>query len=160
MATYSTNLKLTLIATGDESGTWGTTTNTNLGTLLEQAITGVVDITMADANYTLTVANGATDESRNANIKITSFVTLTTSQQNTMWVATAAATPIQTGYASANVYILYIMHGSVSIGTGGTFIPQSTMTTAQGSYITQIGSYIRLREVGQAGSNSSSGTWA
>ena len=40
MATYSTNLALTLIGTGEQSGTWGTTTNTNLGTLLEQAISG------------------------------------------------------------------------------------------------------------------------
>ena len=39
-STYSTNLKLELMGTGDQSGTWGSTTNTNLGTLLEQAIAG------------------------------------------------------------------------------------------------------------------------
>jgi hypothetical protein len=37
-STYSTNLALELIGTGEQSGTWGTTTNNNLGTLLEQAI--------------------------------------------------------------------------------------------------------------------------
>jgi hypothetical protein len=65
-STYSTSLKLELIGDGEQSGIWGQTTNTNLGTLLEQAITGVVDITMANANYTLTNFNGVSDESRNA----------------------------------------------------------------------------------------------
>lgn len=65
-STYSTSLKLELIGNGDQSGTWGTTTNTNLGTLLEQAITGVQAITMVNADYTLTDFNGASDEARNA----------------------------------------------------------------------------------------------
>jgi len=65
-STFSPSLKLELIGDGDQSGIWGQTTNTNLGTLLEQAITGVVNITMVDANYTLTSFNGVADESRNA----------------------------------------------------------------------------------------------
>lgn len=65
-STYSPSLKLELIASGEQSGIWGATTNTNLGTLLEQAITGVVTITMLDANYTLTSFNGISDEARNA----------------------------------------------------------------------------------------------
>jgi len=64
--TYSTSLKLSLIGDGDQSGIWGQTTNTNLGTLLEQAITGVQSIVMSDANYTLSNLNGASDEARNA----------------------------------------------------------------------------------------------
>jgi hypothetical protein len=65
-STYSTSLKLTLIGDGDQAGIWGQTTNTNLGTLIEQAIAGVVSINMADANYILTDFNGVTDEARNA----------------------------------------------------------------------------------------------
>jgi hypothetical protein len=65
-STFSPSLKLELIGNGDQSGTWGTTTNTNLGTLLEQAITGVQAITMVNANVTLTNLNGASDEARNA----------------------------------------------------------------------------------------------
>jgi microcystin-dependent protein len=65
-STYSTSLKLELIGNGDQSGTWGTTTNNNLGTLLEQAITGVQNITMVNTDYTLTNFNGAADEARNA----------------------------------------------------------------------------------------------
>ena len=71
MTTYSTSLKLTLIGDGEETGTWGSTTNTNLGTLLEQAIVGQTTITMANADYTLTNLNGITDEARNAVIIVT-----------------------------------------------------------------------------------------
>ena len=71
MATYSTSLKLTLLANGEGAGTWGQTTNTNLGTLLEQAITGVQSIVMTDANVTLTNLNGASDQSRNAVLVVT-----------------------------------------------------------------------------------------
>lgn len=65
-STYSPSLKLQLIGTGEQAGTWGTTTNYNLGTLLEQAITGVITIPMGDATYTLTNYNGLSDEARNA----------------------------------------------------------------------------------------------
>lgn len=71
MATYSQSLKLTLLANGEGAGTWGQTTNTNLGTLLEQAITGVQSIVMVDANYTLSNLNGASDEARNAILVVT-----------------------------------------------------------------------------------------
>lgn len=70
-STYSSSLKLTLIGDGDQSGIWGQTTNTNLGTLLEQAITGVQSIVMSDANYTLTSFNGVSDEARNAVLVVT-----------------------------------------------------------------------------------------
>jgi hypothetical protein len=70
-STYSPSLKITLPGDGDQAGLWGQTTNTNLGTLVEQAITGVVSITMSDANYTLTSFNGITDEARNAVLVVT-----------------------------------------------------------------------------------------
>ena len=65
-STYSSTLRIELIGDGDQSGIWGQTTNNNLGTLLEQAITGVITITMTDTNYTLTNYNGVADEARNA----------------------------------------------------------------------------------------------
>lgn len=70
-STYSPSLKITLIGDGDQAGIWGQTTNTNLGTLIEQAITGVVTIVMSDADYTLTNFNGVSDESRNAVLVVT-----------------------------------------------------------------------------------------
>jgi hypothetical protein len=65
-STYSPSLKITLMGDGDQSGLWGQTTNTNLGTLIEQAITGVTSIVMSDANYTLTNFDGVSNEARNA----------------------------------------------------------------------------------------------
>lgn len=66
MSTYSTTLRLELIGAGQQDGTWGDTTNSNLGDLIEAAITNAVDITFANATYTLTAFNGLPDESRNA----------------------------------------------------------------------------------------------
>lgn len=76
-STYSTDLRLELIADGEQTGTWGQTTNRNLGTLLEQAICGVVNVAMTDANYTLTTANGVSDEARNMVITMTGALTAT-----------------------------------------------------------------------------------
>lgn len=66
MSTYSTTLRLELIGAGQQDGTWGDTTNSNLGDLIEAAITNAVDITFANTTYTLTAFNGLPDESRNA----------------------------------------------------------------------------------------------
>jgi hypothetical protein len=75
MSTYSTNLKLELITTGTQAGTWGDTTNTNLGTLLEQAISGVVTQAMADADQTITIPDGASGVARNMFIECTGALT-------------------------------------------------------------------------------------
>jgi hypothetical protein len=72
MATYSTNLALTLLTTGEGAGTWGNTTNTNLGTLLEQAISGYVTQGVSTGtDTTLTIPNGATGVARNMYIELT-----------------------------------------------------------------------------------------
>ena len=63
-STYSTSLRIELIGAGEQVGTWNSTTNNNLGTLIEQSIAGVQPITMLDANYTLTNYNGVSDEAR------------------------------------------------------------------------------------------------
>jgi hypothetical protein len=65
-STYSPLLRLELIGNGEQAGTWGTTTNNNLGALLDQAIAGVQSITLTGGDYTLTDFNGLPDESRNA----------------------------------------------------------------------------------------------
>ena len=70
-STYSTSLGLELIGQGEQSGTWGITTNNNFGTLVEQAITGVQTISMSNATYTLSFYQGASDEARNAVLVVT-----------------------------------------------------------------------------------------
>lgn len=62
-STYSPDLKIQLIATGEQSGVWGNSTNVNWN-LIEQAVAGVTQITMTNANYTLTSLNGVPDEAR------------------------------------------------------------------------------------------------
>jgi hypothetical protein len=57
MASTFSSLKFELIGTGEQDGTWGDTTNTNLGTAIEQAITGSGDITFASSDVTLTLSN-------------------------------------------------------------------------------------------------------
>ena len=57
MASTFSSLKFELIGTGEQDGTWGDTTNTNLGTAIEQAITGSGDVTFTSADVTLTLSN-------------------------------------------------------------------------------------------------------
>ncbi len=71
-STYSPNLALELIGTGDQAGAWGSTTNTNLGTLIEQAISGyVTQAVVAGTDTTITIPNGATGVARNMFIELT-----------------------------------------------------------------------------------------
>jgi hypothetical protein len=73
MATsYSTNLALTLQGTNDNPGTWGDITNTNLGTLLEQAISGYeVQSLTSGTTLTLTIPNGSSGVARNMYLEFT-----------------------------------------------------------------------------------------
>jgi len=81
MSSYSTNLKLELITTGTQAGTWGNTTNTNLGTLIEQAISGYSTTAMVtNADTTITIPDGAAGEARNMYLEIPSTLTLTASR--------------------------------------------------------------------------------
>ena len=57
MASTYSDLKIELIGTGDQAGSWGNTTNTNLGTALQEAITGSADVAFSSADVTLTLTN-------------------------------------------------------------------------------------------------------
>jgi len=72
MASTYSPLKIELIGTGDQSGTWGATTNTNLGTALEEAITGSADVTFSSGNVTLTLTDvNTTQTARNLRLNLT-----------------------------------------------------------------------------------------
>lgn len=75
-SSYSSNLRFELIGTGEQAGTWGTTTNTNVGTLIEAAIAGAVSVSVTSANQALTAASGSADQSRAAMIRLTTTTTL------------------------------------------------------------------------------------
>ena len=70
-STYSA-LKIELIGTGEQAGTWGTTTNLNLGTALEEAITGSADVSFSSSDVTLTLTDtNAAQTGRNLRLNLT-----------------------------------------------------------------------------------------
>jgi hypothetical protein len=72
MASTYSSLKIELIGTGEQAGTWGVTTNTNLGTALEQAITGSVDVSFSSSDVTLTLTDtNAAQDARNLRLVCT-----------------------------------------------------------------------------------------
>jgi hypothetical protein len=70
-SSFSPSLRLELIAPGEQAGTWGTTTNTNLGTLLESSVAGFQTVSVIAADQALTIADGAADQSRSAMLRLT-----------------------------------------------------------------------------------------
>lgn len=79
MSSSYSALKIELIGTGDQTGTWGTTTNTNLGTALEEAVVGRATANFtSDADLTISLTNtNATQVARNYVLNVTSGVSLT-----------------------------------------------------------------------------------
>lgn len=72
MASTYSNIKIQLMATGENSTTWGDVTNINLGTAIEEAIVGSADVTFASANVTLTLSNtNASQAARNVRLRCT-----------------------------------------------------------------------------------------
>jgi hypothetical protein len=75
MSTFSPNLRLENISTGTQAGAWGNTTNTNICSLLEGAVSGYTTVSVTTANQALTALYGAVDESRNAMLRLTTTTT-------------------------------------------------------------------------------------
>jgi hypothetical protein len=84
MATYVNNLRLTELATGEGSGTWGTTTNTSLELIGEALGYNTQNCFSSDADATTTVADGASDPARSFYFKVTSSATLTATRTLTI----------------------------------------------------------------------------
>lgn len=72
MASTYSNLKIQLMATGENATTWGDITNTNLGTAIEEAIANSADVTFASGDVTLTLTNtNNTQTARNMRLNLT-----------------------------------------------------------------------------------------
>ena len=84
MATYVNDLRLKEIATGDEAGTWGTSTNTNLELIAEAFSYGTEASFGSDADATTTIADGSTDPVRSLYLKVTSGASLTATRTLTI----------------------------------------------------------------------------
>jgi len=126
MSTYSSSLRIELITTGDQAGTWGNTTNTNLGTLVESAIAGYVSVSITSANQALTALNGAADQSRNMTIALT-----TTTSANFAVYAPPAEKTYVIYNASAYVATIYnsTVIGNTTAAGAGVAIPAGKVMT-------------------------------
>lgn len=155
-STYSSALAVTLMANGEESATWGTITNTNIGTLLEQAIVGYGSVPIADTNTTITMTQGASAAARCAVLNVTGALTanrnlvvptITKSyviQNNTtggfsVVVKTSAGSGItvpagQTRLVYANgTNVVEGINSTGNLAVNGTLIPTGAVTIASGT---------------------------
>ena len=74
-STFSTDLALELVTTGEKAGLWGTITNTNLQ-VLQQSTSGVIDVAMTSgSDVTLALSDGATSNGKNIYLKLTGTMT-------------------------------------------------------------------------------------
>ena len=152
MSTYSTNLKVQLIGTGEENGTWGDVTNNAFNNVFEQAIVGYGTVNFSsDANTTLSLANGNTSQTaRNLYLNVTSSVSLSTTRDVIIPSITAGSTPIQKLYIVKNATT-----GSQSIriigatGTGITIPNGSTvMVYSNGTNVVDVMTYFSSLTLG------------
>ena len=128
MAEYTNDLRLKEIATGDESGTWGTSTNTNLELIGEGLSFTTKDCFASNADQTETVADGSTDPLRGMYVKVTSSATLSATRVLTILPNTVSRLQfIENGTTTETI--------SVTMGAAGTnktftFTPATTAFSA------------------------------
>jgi hypothetical protein len=126
MSTYSPSLRIELITTGDQAGTWGNTTNTNLGSLIESSICGYTSVSVVSANQAFTALNGAPDEARHQTIALT---TTTTANFN---VYAPPAEKVYTIYNAsaytATIYNSTVIGNTTAAGAGVAIPAGKTMT--------------------------------
>lgn len=126
MSTYSPNLRIELITTGDQVGTWGSTTNTNLGTLLEDAIAGYTSVSVTTANQALTANNGSADQSRNVSLALTT----TTAAAFAVYAPPAEKTYVIYNASSytATIYNSTVLGNTTAAGSGVAIPAGKTVT--------------------------------
>jgi hypothetical protein len=116
MASTYSSLKIELIGTGDQAGTWGATTNVNLGTALEEAITGSANVTFASSNVALALIDtNATQVARNLELNLVGTITN---------IQTLFIPPIEKQYIIVNN-----LSNSVVISNGSNASPTGTTVT-------------------------------
>ena len=118
MGTYVNNLRLLEITTGDESGTWGTKTNTNLELIADAFGSGTEAITTNADTHTTTIADGAADEGRALFLKYTGTldsactITIAPNTVNKLWFIENATS------GSQNIIISQGSGANITIGNG------------------------------------------
>ena len=139
MASTYSSLKIELIGTGDQAGTWGNTTNTNLGTAIEEAITGSSNVTFASSNAAIALTDtNAAQTARNLRLNLVGTI----SSVQTLFVPA-----IEKQYLITNglTYSVIISNGTNSAPTGTTFtLPagRSTIVFNDGININDVITYV------------------
>ena len=130
-STYSPDLRIELIGTGDQAGVWGTTTNTNLAYVLEQSIAGYVSVAVGSANQALSYLNGGSSVAAD-NQSVHATIALTTSTGANFAVYAPPASKQYTIYnASSYVATIYnstVIGNTTAAGTGVAIPAGKTMT--------------------------------
>lgn len=151
MSTYSSNLRIELITTGTQAGTWGNTTNDNLSTVLEAAIAGSVSVTTAAANEALTYLNGPSSTA-SANASVRAILTLNTSTGANFAVY---APPVSKLYIvknassyTATIYNSTVIGNTTAAGTGVAVPAGKTMAVwSDGTNFVQQITYLSSPEM-------------
>ena len=139
-STFSTDLALELVATGEKAGLWGTITNTNLQ-ILQQSATGVVDVAMTSgSDVTLLLSDGATSNGKNAYLRLTGTMTANISLIIPASTTGGTATRMyviqdSTDRTTANKYTLSIKTAGssnpIAVPVGSTMLIHSNGTDAR-----------------------------
>jgi hypothetical protein len=126
MSTYSPNLRFELITTGTQAGAWGNSTNTNIGTLVEAAVSGYNTVSVTTSSQAFTALYGAADQSRNAMIRLTT---------STVAAFAVYAPPVAKQYTIFNdtayvatIYNSTVIGNTTAAGTGVAIPAGATMT--------------------------------
>jgi hypothetical protein len=154
-STYSPSLRIELIGAGEQAGTWNTTTNSNLGTLIEAAIAGYVSVSVTSANQAFTALDGAVDQARNAVIALTTttvaaFAVYAPPQEKTYiiynttaYTATIYNSTVLGNTTAAGTGIAVVAGGKVLVFSDGTNF-YSTGTADLTGAVTSVGSVTSL----------------
>ena len=169
MATYVNNLRLKEITTGDEDGTWGTSTNTNLELITDGFSYGTKEMA-ADANETFTMPDATADDTRSFYLKITSAVSLTATREVTLGPNTVSKVWMIEN-ATSGSQIITIKQGSgatvnvpngskvmvVTDGAGAGAAVFNANPTEVGGTVTSVGGTGTVNGISLSGTVTSSG---
>lgn len=131
MSTYSPDLRIELITTGDQAGTWGTTTNTNLAYVVEQAIAGYTSVSVISANQALTYINGGSSTAAlNQSVHASLALTTTTGANFAVYAPPASKqyTIYNASSYTATIYNSTVIGNTTAAGTGVAIPAGKTMT--------------------------------
>ena len=145
-SSYSPDLRIELIGTGDQAGIWGSTTNNNLAYVLEQAIAGYVSVSVTSANQALTYINGAsTVAAENQSVHANLALTTTTTANFAVYAPPSSKqyTIYNTSAYVATIYNSSVIGNTTAAGTGVAIPANKTMTVwSDGTNFTQQNTHL------------------